>query len=83
MKEGRRRPSRLWLFFHGRKRRGFPGLLVTVLVLAVLLGLTFGTRAGAAISYWVGLAFLVVIALLALGALVVAVSASLRRRGGR
>ncbi len=78
-----RRPGRLWLFFYGRRRRGFPGLLVAVLGLAMVLGLTFASRTGAAISYWFGIGFLVVIALLALAALGVAVAASLRRPGGR
>jgi hypothetical protein len=78
-----RRPGPLWLFFYGRRRRGFPGLLVGVLVLAVLLGLSFASRAGAALSYWVGLGFVAVIALLAIGALVIAVVASLRPPGGR
>ena len=78
-----RRPGRLWLFFYGRRRRGFPGLLVAVLGLAVILGLTFASRAGAAISYWIGIGFLVVIAVLALVALGVALLASLRRTGGR
>ena len=78
-----RRPGRLWLFFYGRRRRGFPGLLVAVLGLAVILGLTFASRAGAAISYWIGIGFLAAIALLALVALGVALVASLRRTGGR
>ena len=78
-----RRPSRLWLFFYGRRRRGFPGLLVAILALAVVLGLTFVSRAGVAISYWIGIGFLVAIALLALVALAVALVASLRRPGGR
>jgi hypothetical protein len=78
-----RRPSRLWLFFYGRRRRGFPGLLVAVLALAVVLGLTFVSRAGVAISYWIGISFLVAIGLLAVAALAVAVVASLRRPGGR
>ncbi len=79
----RRRPGRLWLFFYGRRRRGFPGLLVGVLALAILLGLTFASRAGTAISYWIGIGFLVLIALLALAALAVALAASLRPPGGR
>ncbi len=79
----RRRPGRLWLFFYGRRRRGFPGLLVGVLALAVTLGLTFANRTGTAISYWIGIGFLVLIALLALVALAVALAASLRRPGGR
>jgi hypothetical protein len=79
----RRRPGRLWLFFYGRKRRGFPGLLVAVLGLSLILGLTFGSRAGAALSYWIGIGLLAAIALLALVALAVALAASLRRPGGR
>jgi hypothetical protein len=78
-----RRPGRLWLFFYGRRRRGFPGLLVAVLALAVVLGLTFASRTGAAISYWIGIGFLAAIGLLALVALGLAVAASLRRPGGR
>jgi hypothetical protein len=78
-----RRPSRLWLFFYGRRRRGFPGLLVGVLGLAVVLGLTFASRTGAAISYWIGIGFLGAIALLVLAALAIALVASLRRPGGR
>ena len=78
-----RRPSWLWLFFYGRRRRGFPGLLVAVLALTIVLGLTFVSRVGVAISYWIGIGFLVAIGLLALAALAVAVVASLRRPGGR
>jgi hypothetical protein len=78
-----RRPGRLWLLFYGRRRRGFPGLLVAVLGLALILGLTFASRAGAAVSYWIGIGFLVAIAVLVLVALAVALAASLRRPGGR
>jgi hypothetical protein len=78
-----RRPGRLWLFFYGRRRRGFPGLLVVVLGLSIVLGLTFASRAGTTISYWIGIGFLAVIALLALAALGLALAASLRRPGGR
>ncbi len=78
-----RRPGRLWLFFYGRRRRGFPGLLVAVLGLAVVLGLTFASRTGAAISYWIGIGLLIAIGLLALAALGLALAASLRRPGGR
>lgn len=79
----RKPPGRLWLFFFGRRRRGFPGLLVGVLLLAVLLGLSFASRSGAAISYWVGLVFVAVIALLAVGAVAIALAASLRPPRGR
>lgn len=54
-----------------------------VLLLAVVLGLSFASREGTAISYWVGLGFVAVIALLALGALAIALAASLRPPGGR
>jgi hypothetical protein len=56
---------------------------VGVLALALILGLTFASRAGAALSYWIGIGFLALIGLLALGALAIAVIASLRRPGGR
>ena len=79
----KRRPGRLWLLFYGRKRRGFPGLMVAVLGLSVILGLTFASRAGTTLSYWIGIGFLAAIALLALVALGVALAASLRRPGGR
>jgi len=79
----RRRPGRLWLFFWGRKRRGFPGLLVGVLLLTVILGLSFASRTGAAVSYLLGIVFIALIALLAVAALVVALAALLRRPGGR
>ena len=79
----RRRPGRLWLFFYGRRRRGFPGLLIGVLTLALILGLTFASRAGTAISQWIGISFLLLFALLAVAALVLAVVASLRPPGGR
>lgn len=79
----RRPPGRLWLFFYGRRRRGFPGLLAGVLLLALLLGLTFASHAGAAISYLIGLLFLIVIAVLAVSALAIAMIAALRPPGGR
>ena len=79
----RRRPGRLWLFFYGRRRRGFPGLLVGVLTLALILGLTFASRAGTALSHWIGIGFLGLLAVLAVAALVAALAASLRRPGGR
>lgn len=79
----RRRPGRLWLFFYGRRRRGFPGLLVGVLALALILGLTFASRSGTAISHWVGIGFLALLGVLAVAALAVALAALLRPPGGR
>jgi hypothetical protein len=46
----RRRPGRLWLLFYGRKRRGFPGLLVGLLVAVVALGALYGLPHGADLS---------------------------------
>ena len=83
LKPAPKRPGWAWMLFFGRRRRGFPGLLVGVLLAVLVLGLTFATRTGADLSYYAGIFFLVVIALLALGALALAVIASLRRPGGR
>jgi hypothetical protein len=79
----RKRPGRLWLLFWGRQRRGFPGLLVAVLLLSVILGLTFASRTGAGLSYLLGIGLVVLLALLFVGALALALVASLRRPGGR
>lgn len=38
----KKRPGRLWLFFWGKKRKGFPGLLVGTVVILIVLGLAFG-----------------------------------------
>lgn len=46
----RKRPGRLWFFFWGRKRRGFPGLLVTIVVVLVVLGAIYGLPGGADLS---------------------------------
>jgi peptidoglycan/LPS O-acetylase OafA/YrhL len=51
----RRRPGRLWLFFWGKKRRGFPGLLVGLLVVALGLALLFRLPAGPQLSRYAGL----------------------------
>lgn len=79
----RKRPGRLWLFFWGRRRRGFPGLLVGLVAAAVILGLTFALPRGPAVSYLLGFAFVLAIAALAFAALALAAIASLRPRGRR
>jgi fucose permease len=79
----RRGPGRLWLFFWGRRRRGFPGLLVALLAAAIGLGLTYALPHGVGVSYVLGLLFLVAIALLVLASIGVALFASLRPRGRR
>jgi peptidoglycan/LPS O-acetylase OafA/YrhL len=81
-----KRPGRLWLFFFGRKRRGFPGLLVGLLVAAVLLGLLYGLPGGADLSR---LAFvltggaLVLLIVVALALVVVGIVHPPARRRGR
>jgi len=67
----RRRPGRLWLFFYGRRRRGFPGLLIALIATALVLGSLFGLPHGADISrFAIGLTIsaliLVIIAAIAL-----------------
>ena len=82
---GRRRPGRLWLFFYGRKRRGFPGLLVGLLVAAVVLGGVFGLPHGADLSRLAIPITIGALALLILAALVLVAMAVIRppRRGRR
>jgi hypothetical protein len=82
---GRRRPGRLWLFFYGRRRRGFPGLLVAVLVAAVLLGAVFGLPRGADLSGYVLLLAIGALVLLILVSLVLVAIGAIRppRRGRR
>src|SRR5438067_2079130 len=77
----RRRPGRLWLFFYGR--RGFPGLLVGLLGLAVLLGLAYGLPGGADFSRWVILVSAGALLLLIVASLALVVFAWRRPRGRR
>ncbi|TMC05853.1 MAG: hypothetical protein E6J41_20670 [Chloroflexi bacterium] len=81
----RKRPGRLWLFFHGRKRRGFPGLLVALIVAVVFLGALYGLPHGADLSRLAIVLTVSVLVLLILGALVLVAIAAVRppRRGRR
>jgi len=78
-----RRPGRLWLFFWGRKRRGFPGLLVGLVAAAVLLGLLYGLPGGADASRWAIVFTAAVLVLLILASLALVVVALIRGPGGR
>ena len=78
----RKRPGRLWMFFYGKPRRGFPWLLVGVITAVVVLSLTFAIPGGADALRTMAPAFLVVLVILIGGAIVAAV-AVLRRRPRR
>jgi hypothetical protein len=75
----KKRPGRLWLFFYGRARRGFPWLLVGVLVAVLAFGLLFAIPGGSDLSRTLGG---VVLGLLLAGAtaFVIAVAFFPRRR---
>jgi peptidoglycan/LPS O-acetylase OafA/YrhL len=79
----KRRPGRLWLFFYGRRRRGFPGLLVGLVALAVLLGVAYGVPGGADLSRWVLLVSAAALVLLIAASLALVVFAWRRPRGRR
>ena len=78
MSAPKKRPGLLWLFFYGRKRKGFPWLLAAVAIVIVVLALSFAIPGGA--DTWRAIAP-VIFGLLIGGALVVAVvAATLPRR---
>ena len=79
MKEPKKRPGRLWLFFYGRQRRGVPWLLIGVCVAVLVLALTFAVPGGA--DMWRSIAPLI-IGLLLVVAILGAIAAVLlpRRR---
>lgn len=81
----RRRPGRLWLFFYGRKRRGFPGLLVALLGAVVVLGALYGLPHGADLSRLAIVLTISALVLVILAALALVVIAVIRppRRGRR
>lgn len=80
-----RRPGRLWLFFYGRKRRGFPGLLVGLLALVLVLGALFGLPHGADLSRFAIVVAVSALVLLVLASLALVAVAAIRpaRRGRR
>ena len=80
MSEPKKRPGPLWLFFYGRRRKGFPWLLVMVMVAIVVLALSFAIPGGA--DMWRAFAP-VAFGLLILCALVAAIVAALRPRRRR
>jgi len=75
--EPKKRPGLLWLLFYGRRRRGFPWLLVIVLAAILTFGLVFAIPGGADASRGLAAA---IFGLLLLGAVALAVVAVLRPR---
>ena len=75
----KKRPGRLWLFFYGRTRRGFPWLLAGVFAAVLLFALVFAIPGGSDLSRTLGG---VVLGLLLAGAaaFVIAVAFFPRRR---
>ncbi len=76
----RRRPGRLWFFFYGRRRRGFPGLLVVLIALVVVLGSLFRLPLGADISRTAMALSISALALVILAAIVLVAIAAIRPR---
>ncbi len=79
----RARPSRLWLFFHGRKRRGFPGLVVGGLALVFALALLFRLPGGPDFSRYATAVSVAALLLLILCSLALVLAAFFRPPRGR
>ncbi len=80
MSEPKKQPGPLWLLFYGRRRKGFPWLLVAVLAVVIVFALSFAFPGGA--DTWRAIAP-VLFGLLILGALIAAIVAALRPRRRR
>ena len=80
MSEPKKRPGRLWLFFYGRQRRGFPWLLVGLALALIALAVSFAIPGWADYSRAVAP---LVFGLLIVGALVAAIAAAFRPRRRR
>ena len=78
MKEPKKRPGRLWLFFYGRQRRGVPWLLIGVGLAVLVLALTLAVRGGA--DMWRSIAPLIIGALLVVAILGAIAAVLLPRR---
>ena len=76
----KKRPGPLWLLFYGRQRRGFPWLLVGVIVVIAVLALSFAIPGGA--DMWRTVAPFV-FGLLLVVSLIAALVAALRPRRRR
>jgi hypothetical protein len=79
VKEPKKRPGRLWLFFYGRQRRGVPWLLIGVAVTVLVLGLTFAVPGAANMWAWIAPRFIVALLVAAMLAAIVAIVRPRRR----
>jgi Na+/proline symporter len=79
----RQRPGRLWLFFWGRKRRGFPGLMVGIFLMLLLLALLYCLPAGVNLSRWAFFLFPSALLALILASLIAVVVGLFRPPRGR
>jgi hypothetical protein len=79
----KRRPGRLWLLFFGKKRRGFPELLVATVVAVFALALLFGLPGGAALSRYATFASVLLLVLLIAVSLVLVLVGFFRSPRGR
>ena len=80
MSDPKKRPGRLWLFFYGRQRRGFPWLFVGLVGVIIVLALSFAIPGAA--EMWRSVAP-VIFGLLLVGALVAGIAAAFRPRRRR
>ena len=80
MSRPKKKPGLLWMLFYGRARRGFPWLLVAVLLMVLLFAVLFAIPGGSDASWAIaGVMF----GLLIVAALVFAIVASVRPRKRR
>ena len=73
----KKKPGPLWMFFYGRRRRGFPWLLAGIFAAALVFGFLFAIPGGADFSRGVAAALF---GLVLAAAIVLAVVAVLRPR---
>jgi hypothetical protein len=80
MSQPKKRPGPLWLFFYGRQRRGFPWLLVVLMLVIIVLGLSFAIPGAADMWRTVAPIIFGVVVVAAIGLLVAAMFRGPRRR---
>lgn len=76
----KKRPSRLWLLFYGRQRRGVPYLLIGIVLAIVVFALLFAVPGGADYSRAVIGLFLGLLVVAIVAAFVVTLLFPRRRR---